>query len=347
MELNRKTLLISSGIAILLIGIIIALVIYFKPVAVVTLESLQTKINDLVSGKIAINNLKVINVLTVNNNNANDAFTLKLINNSDKNVITFFVTGNATNSIGVQSAPANLPSSSNIPNQLVLSQPVSITDQQMATPTPNPTKQVGTPGYIQQQLDSIIAGKLPLNNLKVNGTLTMLTNSEYPINLINASGSTNLNSCAAFVKNNTITGYFGVSANYQSNNVSVHDTYSVNVSYSNKSWDLRPSPSCVPRADPTPIPTQSPSIDSLNSYIDYIINGNIPILNLSVNGDVTVTGDSDSLLLIDTYNCDPTKLVTFNSYTNSAGVNGNAGGVWGGDGTSAGWFNASKKQIST
>ena len=317
MELNKKTLLISSGIAILLIGIIIALVIYFKPASAPVVESLQTQINNLISGKTAINNLKVLNRLTVNNNNANDAFTLKLINNSDKNVITFLYTGLLGNTVGVQSAPANLPLATNLPNPLVLSQPVSlVADQQVVTPSPY---KVGSLGYMQQQLNNILTGQLPLNNLKVNGDLTVFSSQDYPIFLNN--GSNDLASAVAFVTNDTITGYVGISGTRTS-----YNNYKVNITESGPGIN---GSACVttysaPTPIPSPSPAQSPTLESLTLMLNNIINGNIIIPNLIVNGDLTVTGNSDSLFTINKTNCNPTDLIAFNNQLNSFGVAGNS-----------------------
>lgn len=354
MELNNNSspklskVLLISGVVVLLLGII-SLSVYFgtksssasssgpssgplvtySPTIPATLAPttpplvlLQSKINDLVSGRLPINNLRVLNRLTVTNNNPNDAFTLKLINNSDKNVITFMLTSNPSNTFGIQRSPTTpaptlpTPSPTNLPNQLVLSQPVSLVGTQ---PVPSLSS-------LQQQLASIMAGTLPLNNLKVNGNLTVISGDAYPVNLINMSGSNKLSSCVLFAKNNVIRGYYGMSAMYNSNNRSVYDQYSVNVSYSNSNWDSRSTmPSCSPIPNITAGPTQAPTIDYLNSVLNDIVNGNIPIPNLNVIGDLTVNGNDDSLLFLNKTNCDPTTLVTFNTWTSSRGINGYAG----------------------
>jgi hypothetical protein len=218
----------------------------------------------------------------------------------------------------------------NLPNPLVLSQPVSlVADQQVVTPSPYIA---GSLGYMQQQLNNIITGQLPLNNLKVNGGLTVFGSYGYPVFLNN--GPNNLASAVAFVKNDTITGYVGISAGSKTS----YNNYWVNTTFSSATA-IDPSTCVTNYSSPTPGPTQSatqsPTLESLNLMLNNIINGNIPIPNLIVNGDLTVTGTSDSLFTMNMYMtappCDPTCLISFNSYTDGFGVAG-YGTKWGNGG---------------
>jgi len=253
---------------------------------------LQNRINDIISGKTSLNNLNIINSLTVQNNNPNDKGTLKLIsgNSSTKNVVSFLRAGTLYNTFGVET----LPSANGLP--VVLSQPVSVTLET------NPTI-----SSIQKQINDIVSGNQALFNLKVNGPVTVTANQGYPIILQNENETTTstdyYDNCILFIKNG-IVGGLGASKPYQLNGKMVYDHISVASDWSVP--DQEPSPTIPPCSNNITLPVltqvNSTSIDDLNKQLDNIVNGTTPLFNLLVNGDMTISGDSNSLLIINSCN---------------------------------------------
>lgn len=320
---TKKILAISGGVVA---AVVIFLIVYFTtkkktttPTPPSPMQLLQSRINDLVSGKTPINNLNVLITLTVQNNSPTDIFTLKLISNSDINGVAFgtFGTDAPANIIGTQKrlVASQIPTS--LPTTYTLSSPVTLPGNQ-----PDPTLE-----SLQLQLNQITVGTTPLNNLKVTGTLTLISyGQDYSVNLVNkADGSATLGSCVMFANQDYINGYIGISDVYPGDKF---DEYQINIA--SLSGNV---PTC-PATQPVP-PTSAmclSDIGFLNQRLDDIISGKTPITNLVVNGDLTVTGTSPTLFSIQkAYNCtfscanpktqDPTLLIGFNNQTDASGIN--------------------------
>ena len=276
---------------------------------------LQNRINDIISGKTVLNNLNIVNSLTVQNNNSSDNGTLKLKINgttSTKNIVSFLRAGSPYNTFGVQ----NLTTAQE-GKPFVLSQPVLVA-----------SAAVPTVSSLQTMINNIVSGKQALNNLKVNGAVTVSSTQGYAVYLKNQSSDTDRydNAIVFLNKNNNAVGGYGVSKVYQSNGKAVYDHISVNSDWGNPSWDARVGGTSAPCTQKTlpPIPSfNATSVAELNSQLDNIINGSVPLLNLVVNGDMTISGDSNSLLNINNVGCDNTNLVSFT--TAGRGTNGYGG----------------------
>ena len=320
--MNKKLIILLLIIFILLsIGVTIFL-IYMKSHK--KLVDLQNQIMDLINGKIPINNLKVFNKLNILSSNKNDMFPLKLLTSSNNNMISFTRYGTLYNKFGTQSP---LPSSSTT-KSYTKSLPVNLKSQSVLSID-----------SLQQQINDIISGKTPLNNLKVNNSLTIVSKggylktktpntyylpSEGGLSLVNQDQNKNLlDSCVLFGDTNgNVKGYYGLKLY----NNSTYDRYSVNLSYVFNNWDSRPNiPSCT---DSTPVlPPEiknDKNIDSLLLQFSNIVNGITPITNLVVNGDVTVTSNIESPLILDVQTCNATSLVGFNNL-DARGVNAYGG----------------------
>lgn len=316
-------------LVILLVVIPVSIYLISKAKVASRLSSLQNKINDLINGASPINNLKVVNSLNIINSNPNDMFPLKLITTANKNVITFKRYGVIHNEFGVMSNPASTESQKNYNISSLL---------------PTVTQDVvSSVDSLQQQINDIVSGKTHLNNLKVNGNLTVFGGGTLKavegvvnklaliggLSLVNKDANNNkLNSCILFGKDGMSKGYYGLSATYKdSNNKSVYDLYSSNVNYKNTSWDSRPTlPACVV---PTDVMKSAPAkndtdIALLEEQLNNILNGTTPITNLVVNGDVTVNSESESPLSLDVQSCATTSIVGFNNL-DARGVNGYGG----------------------
>jgi hypothetical protein len=275
---------------------------------------LQNRINDIISGKTPLNNLNVVNSLTVVNNNPNDSGTLKLNINvmnpsSTKNVVSFLRSGKEYNNFGVQdiaSAPAG--------KTIVWSNPVSVA-----------SAVVPTISSLQTQINNIINGTQPLYNLKVNGPVTVNSTQGYAVYLKNQSSNTNkYGNTIVFIKATKIIGVYGVSG--LTDNKYDHVS-SDSCKWGNTNWDARVGGTNAPCTTTTlpPVSTFNASnVSELNAQLDNIINGMVPLNNLSVQGDMTISGDSNSLLRINNTNCDPTNLVNFSDLA-GRGTNGYGG----------------------
>ena len=341
---TKKILAISGGVLVAVI--VISLVIYFTtkdqgptpgpnppPPTPNPMELLQSRIDNLTSGNTPINNLSVYNKLTVQNSNPDDIFTLKLISNSDSNGVFYGTYGNnaAANIFGPTKKLASAQIPSPLPTTYTLSKPIPLP----VLPVPE-QRVVPTLASLEIQINNIIQGTTNLNNLKVTGSLTVVSYGQgYPVFLNNYTvDSKRLGTCVMFANQDYINGYTGISGDFADNpptDTNLIDEYMFNISLPSGN-----APTCpVEQLAPIASPLYLSDIDSLNKRLDGIIGGQTPISNLVVNGDLTVTGTTPTLFyILKTYNCrnpcskplsndqDATLLIAFNNQTDAHGVAG-------------------------
>jgi hypothetical protein len=297
------------------------------------MELLQSRIDNLTSGNTPINNLSVLGKLIVQNSNPDDIFTLKLISNSDSNGVFYGTYKNdaAANIFG----PTKKLASSQIPSPLPTTYTLSKTIPLPVVPIPE-KRVVPTLASLEIQINNIIQGTTNLNNLKVTGTLTVVSyGQDYPVFLNNYTvDSTRLGTCVLFANQDYINGYIGISGDYPATpptDTPLYDEYMFNISTSSANIPTCPAEQPVPIASPLCLS----DIDSLNKRLDGIIGGTTPISNLVVNGDLTVTGNTPTLFyILKTYTCtspcsnplnrtqNPTLLIAFNNQTDAHGISG-------------------------
>jgi len=307
--------------------LIISIIIYFiiKPKSSnIALVNLQNKIMSLINGQMSLNNLKVIGSLNIISSNPSDNYPLKLLSSSNKNVITFSQYGVPYNEFGVISN--STPNPSNFKPTLSTTNIKSPIELSISS--------------LQKQINDIVSGKTPLNNLYVMNKLTVvgggrvkiISDNLYELNgglsVINKDVNNNILNSLILFEGNAGRGQYGLSKVYtDSSNKLVYDIYSSNVNYKNTNWDSRSVlPSCAPSNNPTIEPQiqNSTDIQSLEKQFNNIVNGITPINNLVVNGYIIVDSNLDSPLTLDVQSCDPTSLVGFNNL-DARGVNGYGG----------------------
>ena len=314
-------------LSILIVVGVVSYVMYTKSKLKARMENLQSTINSVINGQIGLTNLKVVGSLNIIGSDLNDSYPLKLVSSSpNKNVITFARYGVPYNEFGILSNSNPNKRDFKINRKKEYNQP---------------TKAEVSIDSLRRQINDIISGKTQLNNLLVidkltvvgGGRVKIVSENLYAINgglsVINKSGGKMLDSGIIFGGNAGM-GSYGLSKVYtNSSNKAVYDiNFSQNLNYKNTNWDSRSVlPECTPRSvsiDDVSLPEQAVQIEYLELVLNKIINGNIPLNNLVVNGSVYVDSKLDSPLTLDVQSCDPTSLIGFNNL-DARGVNGYGG----------------------
>jgi hypothetical protein len=323
-----KQIIIFITFVILILFMSTVFYFYSKASASASLENMQKKIDELITGKLSIENLKVRGSLNISSSNPDDMFPLKLITKAKKNVISFRRYQVPFNEFGLMSSDKTSK------KKYKLSSPLPLKER---------PKGLGTLSidFIQEQIDNILSGKTPLNNLKVKGSLTVNSGGrvkavegykdKYSLNgglsLVNKDANKNsLDSAILFGSDGEAKGYYGLSKIYKdSSNKLFYDRYSTNVKYKNENWDSRSIlPACEPSALISAGSNKTKDIGSLERQLNDILNGTSQFTNLVVNGDVTVISELESPLILNVESCDPTIMVGFNNL-DARGTNGYGG----------------------
>ena len=324
--MSSRLAIIISILSIIVVSLLT--MIYIKKSKLrLRLKNLQYKINSILNGQIGLNNLKILGSLNIINSDQNESFPLKLVSSSlNKNVITFSRYGIPYNEFGILSNTAG--SNKNISYS---------SNSNVSVPSVESNLSIDS---LKNQINNIISGKTAFNRLYVvdkltvvgGGRVKIIDNSLYQINgglsIINKLGNSFLDSNIMFIGNSGI-GSYGLTKVYidSSSNKFVYDrNSSTNINYKNTSWDSRPVlPSCnTPTETKAIVSEVLTDIESLEKQLDLIINGEIPLNNIVVNGTVLVESKLDSPLTLDVQSCDPTSLIGFNNL-DARGLNGYGG----------------------